>query len=178
MRKVIQAFLASCMVAISSICVAQTGSLTGNHPHGLISPDYGIVTANDLDQDAKERTSGRYWQCVPIAALKRDYNAFMDEDPMAPSGVETMMCDLEIIVDLPEGRHVYGDRRRHPNSFCRQFERNWHRLTHGEKTVCFNGDEPSNENDSVFGKYRAWVWNKFKTKKGCYSYLGDCGPVR
>ena len=36
--------------------------------------------------------------------VERDYNAFMDEDPMGPSGVETMMCDLEIIVDLPEGQ--------------------------------------------------------------------------
>ena len=163
MQKVIHAFWVSCLIAVFAVCAASPESLTGKRPIGLISRGYGIVTADDLAQDSKERTSeaydhmknqlGRYWQCVPTTAVKRDYNAFMDEDPMGPTGVETLMCDMEITIDLPEGRHVYGDRRRHPDSFCREFERSWRRLTRGEKIVCFNGDDPSNQNDAVFGTY-------------------------
>ena len=156
MRKLTYLFFACSWIAVSTGWAARSESLTEKYPDRLISHGYGIVTSEDLAQDTESRRStdydsaknllGRYWQCVPTASVKRDYNTAMGEDGMGPAGVETMMCDLEIIVDLPEGRHVYGDRRRHPNSFCREFERSWLRLTRGEKIVCFNGDDPSNEN--------------------------------
>jgi len=184
MRKIVTCFYFWVFIFFSIGLAAASETLRERYPNRLITPDFGIVTADDLAYDAEHRLPSpydpakdllaRYWQCIPTHAVKRDYNASMGEDSMGPSGVETMMCDIEITADIPEGRHLYSDRRRHPNSFCQEFDRNWNRLTRGEKIVCFNGEDPSNENDTVFGKYRAWIWDKFKTRKGCYSYFGDC----
>ncbi len=154
------------------------------YPNRLITPDFGIVTADDLAYDSTMRFAtpyspeksllARYWQCVSVDTVTLKYNEDTDEDPMGASGIEVPMCDLEIQVRTTGGLHIYGDRRRHPQSFCLQLEKNWQRLTLNEKMVCFNGEDPSNENDQNLGKYRAWVWDKFKTHRGCYSYFGDC----
>lgn len=154
------------------------------YPNRLITQDYGIVTADDLAYDNKQmfpapydpskNLFNRYWQCIPVKAVMPKYDTWLGEDGMGPAGVEIPMCELETQIKLSSGLQIYGDRRAHPDTFCREFDRNWRKLTRGEEIVCFNGEAPSNENDKALGKYRSWVWNKFKTRKGCYSYFGDC----
>jgi hypothetical protein len=150
----------------------------------LITPDYGIITTDDLAYAAKHREAtpydpskdqrARYWQCVPARIAIPKFDIWRGEDGMGRAGVEIPMCSIGIHVKLPDGLHVYGDRRGHPNSFCQEFERNWSELTRGEAIICLEGEDPSNETDETLGKYRAWIWDKFKTRKGCYSYFGDC----
>ena len=154
------------------------------YPNRLITPAFGIVTNDDLAYSAQIREpspydpsknlTANYWQCVPTRLAKTNFDTWRGEDGTGPSGVEIPMCILSIEVKLAGGLHVYGDRRAHPNSFCQELARNWKKLTRGEAYVCLEGEDPSNESDEVLGKYRSWVWDKFKTHKGCYSYFGDC----
>ena len=154
------------------------------YPNRLITPGFGIVGADDLAYDATNRKAtpydsskdlfGRYWQCIPIKDVTPNYDTWRGQDGMGPEGVITKMCTLGVFVHGVSGLQIYGDRRAHPNSFCREFDRNWRRLTKHQDVVCLNGDDPSNENDEINQKYRSWTWNKFKTRTGCYSYFGDC----
>lgn len=166
--------------------ISQAASLkpAERYPDRLITSDYGIVTVDDLAYDATQRYPSpfrptkhllaRYWQCVPCKDVKPETPTWRGEDGMGPAGVVITMCELEISVQGPRGTEVYGDRRAHPNSFCKQFLRNWKRLTKSEKIICLNGDDPIPEKDETGRPYLLWTWNKFKTRKGCYSYFGDC----
>lgn len=158
-------------------------SLSERYPNRLITPDYGIVTADDLAYDVTQRDAvpydpdkewlTRYWQCLPIKGIRPKYRTWR-ADHTSYSFRTITLCDLEIHVNGRDGRQIYSDRRAQPNQYCRDFDKQWRRLTKGEPIVCFNGDWGIYESDKIDGKYKSWTWNKIKTRKGCYSYFGDC----
>jgi hypothetical protein len=172
------------LLTLSQASVANEKSLTERYPNRLITPDYGIVTADDLAYDVTQRDAvpydpnkdrlTRYWQCLPIKGIEPKYRTWIDPEAVDYPRRVMKMCDLEIHVRQPDGLQIYGDRRAHPNEYCEDFDRHWKKLTRGEEMVCFNGDWGNYEQDEVRGKYRGWTWNKVKTHKGCYSYFGDC----
>lgn len=161
-----------------------------HYPNRLITPDFGIVTADDLAYDAQMRDAqpydadkdilARYWQCVPVKDVAPMYRTWRGQDGMGFWDTVVTMCDLEIHIQQPGSFQVYGDRRAHPNKYCRNFDQNWRRLTEEADIVCLNGDDPSNDRDKSHFQgenYRSWTWNKFKTRKGCFAYFGDCDVV-
>lgn len=153
--------------------------------YGLITDGYGIVGEDDLVYDIKYRiidpynpsksTFGIYWQCLPVADVKPSYRTWRGNDGMGLADVIVTMCDLSISFRRNGELHRFCDRRAHEISYCKDFMKTWKELTSNEKIVCLNGDSPLYYHRKEYGKYILWTWNKFKTKKGCYSYFaGDC----
>lgn len=175
-------FIVLCV--LGSEPMASSKSLAEIYPNRLITPDFGIVTADDLAYDTQMRDAepydpnkdllGRYWQCLPLKEVVPKSRTWRDSDSMGLSNVIVTMCDLEIVVREPTDLQTYGDRRAHRKEYCQEFMRQWRRLTSKEDIVCLNGDDPSTYVDGAHGRHRSWVWNKVKTRKGCYSYFGDC----
>lgn len=53
--------------------------------------------------------------------------------------------------------------------------RQWRQLAKNENIVCLNGDGSDVMVDPKLEKYFLWTWEKFRTRKGCYSYFaGEC----
>lgn len=152
----------------------------GSSTRGLITPNYGIVTDDDLAYDASRQkippyapgTSSLYWQCLPAKQVRLKYQTSRGSDPMGLANVIVTMCEPEITVHRDGELHIYVDRRGHPVEHCHEMARQWHRLTKNESIVCLNGDGSNLMEDPKLGKYFLWTWEKFKTRKGCYSYFG------
>ena len=143
MWKIGALFLCVLCSLLSADIGASGQSPSEQYPNRLISPDFGIVTSDDLAYAAQHRyptpydsskdLMARYWQCVPTETATPKVETWRGENGMDRAGVEILMCTVGIHVTLPEGRNIYGDRRGHPIAFCQEFERNWRRVTQAEK---------------------------------------------
>lgn len=160
-------------------------SLQRDQPYGLLTPDYNILSQDDLSMDLwlqgkvgdvsfTEKMGGRiYWQCFPIKEVHPKYEAWVDADSHLTS---ENMCDLEIAVQHKGIRHVYGGRRAYGIEYCTDFMKNFKRLTKGQEYICLNGDYVVfDQEESVDSATHVWMWNKMKTRIGCHAnYLSDC----
>lgn len=178
----------------SAVTFAKTGNsplvnetLRKKYPHSLITPDYGIVTEQDLAWDHKRyRITTPYnpydpnaswvahWQCVPTNDVTNRYTSHYDIDK-----IEGLLCLMDTTVKMKGSIHKYIIRRALPIAFCREYIKNWNKITRNEPIVCF-GAEGGNfyEFDKNGVPVFLWVWNKFRTKKGCYAYFDDCEPSK
>ena len=160
-------------------------------PHGMLTDDYGILTEHDLAKDLKGVKVTPYnenefepayyrWQCFPTSSIKPIHRKWQGEDPMGGVGVKVTLCDFEIVGKLGEMTHEYGLRRAKLLEFCVEFQNAWDKATNGEKYICVQGASMALEKKDINGKIqqiKSWIWNKFKTKKGCHSffqYEDDC----
>ena len=104
----------------------------------------------------------RRWQGVDGAGFDRVIN----------------MCDLHFRIESGEIWHDYFEPRAWNNKHCLEFQKEWARLTKGERYICLSGDAFRVENQRVDGvdhRVKAWQWYRIKTKKGCYCYRdGGC----
>lgn len=175
--------LISLMLSLSTaptICHAKSPS---KYPYGLLTLGYNIVIEDDLAYDAHERImgpddpetalSGLYWQCFPMEKVRTKFDSWNGPDGMGPWNKNYNMCTLEISVRDQKSVQIYVDHRGHRIDFCREFIREWKRLTRKQKIVCLNGEGGGYETDKKLGKYKLWTWEKFKTLDGCYSYFAD-----
>jgi hypothetical protein len=169
-----------------SIASASAGeSKSEKYPYGLITPGYGIVTDDDLAFDASRREMKPYdptdtlgplrWQCFATKDVDAKYKSWRGPDGMGAWNKIYTMCTIEISIHHNGELHSYSDRRGHQVGWCRDFIRSWKWITKGQEFVCLNGDGGGYEKSAGDGKYKSWTWEKFKTKKGCYSYFaGEC----
>ena len=151
------------------------------YPYGLLTPGYGIVTEDDLAYDALHREMKPYdpadnlgplrWQCFATKDVEARYTSWRGPDGMGAWNKIYTMCTFEISIRHNGELHLYGDRRAHQIEYCRDFIRSWKWITKGQEFVCLNGDGGGYEQDAENGKYKSWTWEKFKTKKSCYSYF-------
>lgn len=155
------------------------------HPHNLLTPDYGIVTEDDLAFDEfsqhiqpynpNDTLGSLHWQCLPLKEVTARFESWRGQDGGGPSNKTYRMCTVVIEVRHSEELQIYADRRAHRVEFCRDFIRAWKRITKDEKVVCLNGDGGGFETDEHGQKYKLWTWYKFKARNGCYSYFSwDC----
>lgn len=154
----------------------------------LLTPHYGILTSSDFawDTDAYEPRPyspnglGAFWQCFPTQFVTAGYGTSRGADPMGRSDISVTMCDLEIRFRGPGIWSDYWDRRGRPLSFCKEFIKNWRALTQAEPHVCLHGEPSGLVEARIQGRnhpIRGWVWNKFKTRKGCYgAFSSSCSP--
>jgi hypothetical protein len=175
-------FVGSCAFAQSS---DKDAEFLRKYPYGLQTPSYGVLSEDDLQIDALRVAPGppgqngvffghNRWQCFPRSNIKFIYRTWRGNDGMGPSDVIVTMCAYDFIGTLNGETQVYGARRAHPVDRCRFIARAWKKLTRGEPYVCLNGeggglDESSSKPGS---KERVWIWDKFKTRKGCHSLFG------
>ena len=180
---------AAYVLSKESLKQSQSDPLKQKYPYSILTPHYGILTEWDLAQDAHtyilgpynegKLTGGAFWSCFPITSVKAEYNSWRDADPMGPSNVITTLCSLGIEAKTGFELDSYYDRRGHSIDFCKDFTKHWKKLTMGESFVCLNGEHFDVAEDVINGrkyKVRSWTWNKFKTKKGCYSYFASGCP--
>jgi len=162
--------------------------LMQRHPHSILTPHRGILSESDLALDAQTYTErpynpqefgGSFWQCFPVKFVSVEIDRRRDTDPMGRSDVIVTMCDFLVRVRGKATWNEYWDRRGRPVVFCDDFMSAWRKLTHDERFVCLNGEAAGVETRNEKGvkrQIRGWVWNKFKTHKGCYSFFDDACP--
>lgn len=177
------------LITINTVSPALSNEIVSSkstkYPYGLITSGYGIVTEDDLAYDdfhreirsynPNEHSSSLYWQCFPVKYVTPKYRTWRDNDSMGAWDVIVTLCDLEIIVRHEKEFQIYGDRRAHPVEYCQNFVTKWRKLTKGQNIVCLNGEGGYYSKDGMRKKYKYWTWEKFKTKRGCFSYFfGQC----
>lgn len=166
-------------------------ALQKKFPHGMLTDDYGILTQKDLLKDFKGVKVTPYhinefdsaynrWQCFPLNNLKPMYRKWKDADPMGFAHIIVTMCDFKIVGKLAGITHTYALRRAKTLEFCQEFQNAWIKATSREKYICVQGTGMNLVEETINGKtekVKPWIWNKFKTKKGCHSffrYEDDC----
>jgi hypothetical protein len=184
MRKTALFILLAITIDFANCAAIEKFSL--KHPYNLLTHGYGIVTEDDLAYDNFRREIGPYnpekslselyWQCIPVENVNAGFNAWVGPDGMGPHEAIYTMCTLEITVHANNEVQTFTDRRAHQIDFCLDFTKEWKRLTKNQKFVCLDGEGGSfYDDDKNVGRQKLWTWDKFKTKKGCYSFFaGDC----
>jgi hypothetical protein len=110
-----------------------------------------------------------YWQCFPIKQIKFKCDpAGLSEDTIEETAL--------LLIDIVNREHPqqYVPRRAMEMSNCQWFHQKWKMAIRRQRFAClsvsFSGFE--NEGDR---KVAIWVFDKFKTKRGCQSYFhGGC----
>ena len=166
--------------ATSSEKVSQT--LQNKYPQRILTPDYGILSEKDIFKEWEEFEKEPFvkkfregiWQCVPTADVRFHYETWKDSDPMGSEKVIITLCDFEFQVRDQKIWSDYWGRRGLPLDSCLSMQATWAELTHQEEFVCLSGLPVGKRRDESLGRKRIvtnWTWNKFQTKKGCFSYF-------
>ncbi len=159
------------------------------YPYALLTPSYEVLTEDDLAYDTRRRkpvlynpkggqSGALFWQCFPVKNVKNKYRTWRGTDGRGPSHLVETLCDLETWAERDGEIHGFFERRALPVTFCRDYVKKWKKLTRAEKFVCFYAENEGERKEKIDGALKAihaWTWDKFKTRKGCYSYFeGDC----
>lgn len=163
------------------ISCATTSRFSQKYPYGLLTQDYGILNEDDLGIYAWLTTEPSpfspesfnpaymYWQCFPSQYVKLGCQRIESDDSNNP------YSDADIVIETDSEIHEYGFRRAIDLNACKAYLKNWQRLARGENAVCFGGKPVDTEIKLIHGrrkKITGWIYDKLKTKKGCYSYFG------
>lgn len=151
-------------------------TLTSKFPYALIGDDFGVLSLDDLAINSciaepsaftiKDSPGYPYWQCFDARKARifcsghkysEDYNNF---------------STLLVIAAEKNGfRHEYYSRRAVDYDVCKEFVSDWENLTKNEKYVCLSGPYIEQEKDKNGIMVSYWIFDKFKTKKGCMPYF-------
>ena len=165
------------------ISCTTTSSRFPKYPYGLLGDDYGILNEDDLGTYAwivtepvpfsqrKSNLAYMYWQCFPIGTIKKmRCRTIDDNDP------ENIIADAEVWIETETEIHEYEFRRGLERAVCKYHIENWKKLLKGESAFCFGGKPVTSEEVKLNNKTKTkigWVYDKIKTKKGCYAYFGE-----
>lgn len=136
---------------------------------------YGLLTEEDVAISSciahpspfslHESSPHPYWQCFSLQA-----SAFECEE--ADENEEGRTAILAIVLKKDGIIHDYLSRRAVPLDACNSHKDDWIRLTSNQSFICISG---SLINDDTDEKYRSWIFESYKTPKGCASYFqGGC----
>jgi hypothetical protein len=151
-------------------------AITAKFPYGLLGDDHGVLTANDLAINAciatprpfsRTSQSYPYWRCFPRRSSSFECHSARDAD------AETV---IQVIVDREASeRHEYLSRSGMSLETCVANRRVWRQLTNAQKYVCVSGAFIDSESSPNGGRRSYWIYDKFKTRRGCDSYFeGYC----
>ncbi len=183
MRQVAWVLVWGCF--ISSISSASTElthleRLKSRYPYGLIGNDYGLLTQEDLaintcDAEVapfsgEKNMAYSYWQCFPL----KDTEMECESSGFDPAFEKKKMGYMEIKAHGQDGVQSYLARDAMDMSECRDWLRVWKRKTRGERHVCLSGSYAAFSGFRDGGKETDWVFDKFKTRKGCESHRNEC----
>src|SRR5262245_56824407 len=170
-------------VTFCPTCLTLRGShhalITQHYPYTLLGDDFGILTEEDLALSAciaqpvpfsVDSISHPYWQCFSTEGGHVECeDAEYDED-------ERSLLTLMAIVVRKDGRtHEYLSRRAIHLQDCKDYAAEWKRLTTQQDHVCVSGAFINSRQDEPDHAVDSWVFESFKTAKGCVSYFkGYC----
>jgi hypothetical protein len=147
--------------------------LNESYPNGRIGDDYGILTRDDLAVNTCNFRGANpsslegsapypYWQCFFV----KDVFISCEEDEQSKE--PTLIMGISAVGQARH--HIYVSRQVMTLNRCLGFKKDLKKLTEHQTHICISGEfiryEPSDKT--------VWVFDKFKTKKGCASYWDDC----
>jgi hypothetical protein len=153
--------------------------LKASYPYGLLGDDHGILTVDDLALNAciadpqpvsDEIGAYPYWQCFESENVRVECDHGGEQEPGTP--VQALFA---LVIRIPPHKIEYIAHGIMDLSSCREYEKHWRRLTKGEKHACISGPLIRFDQDKDREYDAHWVFDKFKTRKGCVSYFeGHC----
>ncbi len=166
------------VVGVLLIAIHALGAAKMKYPYSLIGKDFGILNETDLAAntcDTEPRpfsleSDSQYWHCFESKAV-------------------TFSCDSNGAADVNEGKmglivlstkdknehHEYIARRPWKIEDCRDFERAFSDAISGSQHICISGSSPRKRTTPNDAKSITWIFEKFKTLRGCHSYFnGEC----
>ena len=119
---------------------------------------------------SKDSTTYPYWQCFSTKSVKVDCDDFTrDKGAKSATGV------MAITVSDSHHHQEYLSRRAIDLEDCHYFKKKWKQLTTQESHECLARPLIDVERLDQEKKETFWIFDKFKTKKGCASYFyGAC----
>jgi hypothetical protein len=183
MRKIMKFVAFGIFVSLTSFASAKRShleKLKSRYPYGLIGDDYGLLTEEDLAVNtcnALELTpfSGEknmaysYWQCFPTGNAKME----CDHAGYDPT-VKKETAYLSIDAQNANGLQSYLARDAMDMRDCRKYLWWWKQKTRGEQHVCVSGSYGGFSGVRDGRQETDWVFDKFKTGKGCESHRSEC----
>ena len=151
--------------------------LNSKFPYALLGDDFEILNENDLAINACEaipspfslKQSDYYprWQCFETKKSRLFCDGHRYDE------LEKIFYTLLVIAGQKNHeRHEYLSRKKIPYSACISYAQDWHRLLKNEKYVCFSGAFITKKEKGYKGRnIYYWIFNSFKTKKGCEPYF-------
>ncbi len=164
-------FLHACATSES----AHLKQLKINYPYGILGDDFGLLKEDDLaintckvtepEPFSAESTAYPYWQCF------RTEEVIFECSSSGYDLIEKMTpAILAIVSKGKKGNQEYLSRRAIDMKICKSIEKDWKKAIAGEKHVCLSGPYGGPSENGNF-----WMFDKFKTQRGCISYFeGDC----
>lgn len=167
------------LIPLNSFATAHSNSLKRAHPFALIGDDYGILNLDDLAINAciavpqpfaEESIFFPYWQCFETknVAFECDHGGI--QEPGTP--IEALM----VFVVRSQKKSEYLAPSLMDLAACNEYKKDWERLTKGEKHVCFSAELVDLGKDGEHDAH--WIFDKFKTRKGCVSYFEGYCDIR
>ncbi len=183
MRKIVILFFICISASAVDIRQSHLQELKKAFPYGLLTDDFGILNIQDLKINAciagpvpflkQDKISPYpYWQCFEVRNSKMTCE-IGKYDPQE----KAMMSMLVVSSTRNSELHEFISRRPVRLRSCRLYKKNWQKLTKNEKYICISGADHSEET-SGSKVTSAWIFGRYKTRKGCDSYFrGECtGP--
>jgi hypothetical protein len=179
MRQIAHYLMLAVVTTACTTLPAQTSdsrNLQERYPYSIIGNDLGLLNEEDIlishcvakaePFSLQKLTSHPYWQCFSTqgSAVECD-----EADP--DEGGRTAI--LAIVLKKDGAVHEYLSRRAISLKDCKEHAREWVRLTASEDHVCVSGQFINPSENAPDRTDRAWIFESFKTARGCDSYFDD-----
>jgi hypothetical protein len=157
-------------------------SAKAKYPYTLLGDDFGILNESDLAANTCDAypklfslgSNSLYWRCFESNAVTFSCDSSGIADPN-----EGVMGLIVLNINNKNARHEYLGRRPWPIVDCREFGKKFASLTKHTRHVCISGSSPGKSTDPNDTQTTTWIFEKYKTSKGCESYFeGDCDLTR
>jgi hypothetical protein len=151
-------------------------------PYALLTDDFGILNKDDLKMNQciaepspfseDNSTFYPYWQCFEIKNAK-----IVCEGKKYSTEEKSRMTMLVLSGTRNNELNEFISRRPIKLKTCQLYLRDWAKFTKNEKHICISGDFINSEINKTGQKKKVWIFDRYKTKKGCDAYFrGTCNP--
>jgi hypothetical protein len=155
---------------------AHLQDLKAKFPYALLTDDFGILNKDDLkineciavpapfSEDSS--SSYPYWQCYETKDTKMVCKGkqYSEEE-------KSRMTMLILFGERNGELNEFISRRPMKLGMCHLYQNDWLRFTKNEKYICIAGSQMSSEINNMGKRQRTWIFDRYKTKKGCDSYF-------
>lgn len=158
----------SILYCSSSYCYDKTNLKTGT----ILTDDYGVFSSSGAPKrvyNVKLRHSPDFrWQCFSRHKITVRLTELGNSEDLENKKENYSLIEISA-ADSVGITHEYVMRRAREISEYQQLFNIWLSLMKGEKHVCIAGSFVEKEDEKRY----LWVFEKIKSKKGCYSYFQD-----
>lgn len=160
--------------------------IKAKYPFVLVNNDHEILNERELADESYGNTPPipidgpksklyDYWKCYQTKNITITYDIMEYRKEWLED-----VADFNINAIDDDGIvNQYGMRHGMGITYCKQTSKIWKKLMKNQKYVCLHGGYTGSNKELYNGKKQqviGWVFNKLKTKNGCYNYFAsrDC----